>query len=96
MRNRAGEESVIFSWTELYSGMDYKEYTRIQNLMDANNIPMKAKVNSLRGKMADNARFGGNPLVTNTAGVGSMNEEYRIIVKKSDYEKAQAILRKGQ
>lgn len=74
--------------------MDYKEYTRIQNLMDANNIPMKAKVNSLRGKMADNARFGGNPLVTNTAGVGSMNEEYRIKVKKNDYEKAKTILRK--
>lgn len=96
MCNRAGEESVIFSWTELYSGMDYKEYTRIQNLMDANNIPMKAKVNNLRGRMADNARFGGNPLVTNMAGVCSMNEEYRIKVKKNDYEKAKAILRKGQ
>ena len=87
---------MIFSWTELYSGMDYKEYTRIQNLMDANNIPMKAKVNSLRGRMVDNARFGGNPLVTNTAGVCSMNEEYRIKVKKNDYEKAKTILRKGQ
>ena len=85
---------MFFSWTELYSGMDYKEYTRIQKLMDANNIPMKAKVNNLRGRMADNARFGGNPLVTNTVGVCSMNEGYRIKVKKNDYEKAKAILRK--
>lgn len=34
---------MFFLWTELYGGMDYKEYTRIQNLMDANSIPIKAK-----------------------------------------------------
>lgn len=85
---------MFFLWTELYGGMDYKEYTRIQNLMDANSIPIKTKIKNLRGRMADNARFGGNPLVTNTVGICSMNEEYRIKVKKNDYEKAKAILRK--
>ena len=85
---------MFFSWIELYSGMNYKEYTRIQSLMDANSIPIKTKIKNLRGRMADNARFGGNPLVTNTVGVCSMNEEYRIKVKKNDYEKAKTILRK--
>ena len=85
---------MFFLWTELYGGMDYKEYTRIQNLMDANSIPIKTKIKNLRGRMADNVRFGGNPLVTNTVGVCSMNEEYRIKVKKNDYEKAKTILRK--
>lgn len=82
----------MFSWIEIYIGMDYKEFTRIMNLMERNQIRTKTKLKNINNRMSGNVILGGNPLVLNSTGMNSGNEEYKIMVKKENVEKARCLI----
>lgn len=42
----------MFSWKELYFGTDFKEYTRIRNILEDNQIPAKTQVTNTRSRMS--------------------------------------------
>lgn len=75
----------MFAWTTIYSGMIYEEFIRIENILTSNQIKMKTKVKSNRNRLANNVVMGANPAVLNA---GGMNQEYKIQVKKDDFERA--------
>lgn len=82
----------MFSWIEIYIGMDYKEFTRIMNLMERNQIRTKTKLKNINNRMSGNVILGGNPWVLNSTGMNSGNEEYKIMVKKENVEKARCLI----
>lgn len=71
----------MFSWKELYFGTDFKEYTRIRNILEDNQIPAKTQVTNTRSRMSRDLPLGGNPAVLDSAGQKSLNDEYKILVK---------------
>lgn len=82
----------MFSWIEIYIGMDYKEFTRIMNLMESNQIRTKTKLKNINNRMTNDVILGGSPLVLNSTGMNSENEEYKIMVKKENVEKARYLI----
>lgn len=84
----------IFHWREIYKGMSYEEFIRIENLMQYNQIQIKTRIKSLRNRITNDAILGGNPLILNDSMMKTENREYKIMVKKTDIEKAQYLLYK--
>lgn len=72
--------------------MDYKEFTRIMNLMESNQIRTKTKLKNINNRMTNDVILGGSPLVLNSTGMNSENEEYKIMVKKENVEKARYLI----
>lgn len=82
----------MFSWKELYFGTDFKEYTRIRNILEDNQIPAKTQVTNARSRMSSDLPLGGNPAVLDSSGQKSLNDEYKILVKKQDWENAKYLI----
>lgn len=82
----------MFSWKELYFGTDFKEYTRIRNILEDNQIPAKTQVTNTRSRMSGDLPLGGNPAVLDSAGQKNLNNEYKILVKKQDWENAKYLI----
>lgn len=82
----------MFSWTELYYGMDYAEFLRIEHLMECNHIKIKSKVRSNRDRLSNDVVLGGSPFTLNSSGMNSFNEEYQILVKKDELDKARSLI----
>lgn len=82
----------MFSWKELYFGTDFKEYTRIRNILEDNQIPAKTQVTNTRSQMSSDLPLGGNPAVLDSAGQKNLNDEYKILVKKQDWENAKYLI----
>lgn len=82
----------MFSWKELYFGTDFKEYTRIRNILEDNQIPAKTQVTNTRSRMSRDLPLGGNPAVLDSAGQKNLNDEYKILVKKQDWENAKYLI----
>ena len=83
----------MFSWKEVYITYSQPEQIRIQKLLEEHHIPVKIKVQSNRGRIADDVILRGNPSALNSAGMrtDSMNE-YRILTKKSSLDTAKRLL----
>ena len=62
------------------------------NLMERNQIRTKTKLKNINNRMSGNVILGGNPLVLNSTGMNSGNEEYKIMVKKENVEKARCLI----
>lgn len=85
---------TIFYSESLYIGYDLKEFNRIREILNANNIKYKYRVNNRLGQ------FSGKGTVrsqTGSAGVSSDNMyEYEVKVKESDYSKAKYVISSGK
>lgn len=57
----------MFSWIEIYSGMNYEDFIRIENIMENNLIKIKTKVKSNRNRLSNDVVLGGNPLILKSA-----------------------------
>ena len=81
---------TIFYSKSLYIGYDLKEFNRIREILNANGINYKYKVNNRMGQ------FSGTGTVrsqTGSFGVSSDNMyEYEVKVKESDYTKAKYVI----
>lgn len=81
---------TIFYSKSLYIGYDMKEFNRIRDILNANGIKYKYKVNNRMGQ------FSGNGTVrsqTGSFGVSSDNMyEYEVKVKESDNSKAKYVI----
>lgn len=86
-----GDDGMFF-WIEIYRSMIYSDYMRVKKILEDNKIDMKIKVNDLRGRMSGNVVAGGNPLILNSAGQNRMNQEYIVMVKRKDKDKACMLL----
>lgn len=62
--------------------------------MESNQIRTKTKLKNINNRMSNNVILGGNPMVLNSTGMNSGNEEYKIMVKKENVEKAHYLISK--
>lgn len=58
----------MFSWKEVYITYSQPEQIRIQKLLEEHHIPVKIKVQSNRGRIADDVILRGNPLRSTAQG----------------------------
>lgn len=83
----------ILSWREVYITFSGKEQAEVRKLLEENDIPVKIKVSSARGRLSANLPLGAEPMAVNSSGIDPAGaDEYRIFVKKENKEEAMGLL----
>lgn len=83
---------MLFSWKEIYVGFSNKTYNQIMNLLEDHKIKTKVKITTNRDRVTRNLVLGADPISMNTRGFAETNREYKILVRKADFEEAQYII----
>lgn len=82
----------MFSWVEIHSCFSFDEHLRVKNALVSENIPIKEKFHSIRGRLGRNTIMRGSPFVINTAGIDPLQQQY--IIHKDRAEEARYLLNK--
>ncbi|MDF1495164.1 hypothetical protein [Caproiciproducens sp. CPB-2] len=77
-------------WQELYVSMDYQDYLEKQSLLRNANILFKTKIQNNSFRVSLNNLDGRNASLSR--GAPAIQDYYRILVKKQDYDYAKHIV----
>ena len=84
----------MFSWVEVCSCFSFEDYLKVKNALIDEDIPVKEKICSPRGRMGSGLVMRGSPFALNSAGFSSRSQQYVIYTKKERLHEARALLNK--
>ncbi|MGI5935721.1 MAG: hypothetical protein ACOX7I_02790 [Oscillospiraceae bacterium] len=65
---------------------------RVKNALVGENIPIKEKIRSARGRMGSSLTMRGSPFALNSAGLSSQSQQYVIYTKKERVHEASTLI----